>query len=50
MTHEPQPTVWPALRYDDARAAIRFLVEVFGFAETLVVPDEDDDVVLAELR
>jgi uncharacterized glyoxalase superfamily protein PhnB len=34
----PQPTVWPALRYDDAPAAIRFLVDVLGFQETLVVP------------
>jgi uncharacterized glyoxalase superfamily protein PhnB len=46
-----QPTVWPALRYTDARAAIRFLVEAFGFEERLVVPSEDDrDVVHAELR
>ena len=34
------PTVWPALRYRDARAAIRFLVEAFGFEESLVVPGE----------
>jgi uncharacterized glyoxalase superfamily protein PhnB len=45
-----QPTVWPALRYDDAPAAIRFLVDVFGFREALVVPDERGDVVHAELR
>jgi uncharacterized glyoxalase superfamily protein PhnB len=45
------PTVWPALRYTDARAAIRFLVEVFGFEERLVVPGEGDrDVAHAELR
>ena len=45
------PTVWPALRYRDARAAIRFLVEAFGFEERLVVPGEGDrDVVHAELR
>lgn len=45
------PTVWPALRYTDARAAIRFLVEAFGFEERLVVPGEGDrDVVHAELR
>jgi uncharacterized glyoxalase superfamily protein PhnB len=45
------PTVWPALRYTDARAAIRFLVEVLGFEERLVVPGEGDrDVAHAELR
>ncbi|HEX3607004.1 MAG TPA: VOC family protein [Candidatus Dormibacteraeota bacterium] len=45
------PTVWPALRYDDARAAIRFLVTAFGFEERLVVPGEGDrDIVHAELR
>ncbi|TNC24289.1 VOC family protein [Amycolatopsis alkalitolerans] len=45
-----QPTVWPALRYDDAPAAIRFLVDVFGFREALVVPDERGDIRHAELR
>jgi uncharacterized glyoxalase superfamily protein PhnB len=45
------PTVWPALRSTDARAAIRFLVEAFGFEERLVVSGEGDrDVVHAELR
>lgn len=29
-------TVWPAFRYRDARAAIRFLVDVFGFEERAV--------------
>lgn len=46
----PEPTVWPALRYDDAPAALRFLVDVFGFREALVVPDDDGDIVHAELR
>jgi uncharacterized glyoxalase superfamily protein PhnB len=45
----PAPNVWPALRYDDAPAAIRFLVDVLGFTETLVVPD-GDLVAHAELR
>jgi uncharacterized glyoxalase superfamily protein PhnB len=45
----PAPNVWPALRYDDAPAAIRFLVDVLGFTETLVVP-EGDLVAHAELR
>ena len=45
-----QPTVWPALRYDDAPAALRFLVDVFGFREALVVPDDSGDITHAELR
>jgi uncharacterized glyoxalase superfamily protein PhnB len=45
-----QPTVWPRLRYDDAPGAIRFLVDVFGFREALVAPDDQGDVVHAELR
>lgn len=44
------PTVWPALRYDDAPGALRFLVEVFGFREALVVPDDAGDITHAELR
>ncbi|RJQ78266.1 VOC family protein [Amycolatopsis panacis] len=47
----PQPTVWPALRYDDAPRAIRFLVDVLGFEETLVVPGSAErEVAHAELR
>lgn len=34
-----RPVVWPTLRYDDAPAAIRFLVEVFGFVESAVYGD-----------
>jgi uncharacterized glyoxalase superfamily protein PhnB len=47
---QPQPTVWPALRYDDAPGAVRLLVDVFGFRAALVVPGEDGDVMHAELR
>jgi len=32
----PAPQVWPTLRARDARALIRFLVDVFGFEETVV--------------
>lgn len=43
--------VWPTVAYDDAPAAIRFLVEAFGFEEALVVPGEGEGVVEhAELR
>jgi uncharacterized glyoxalase superfamily protein PhnB len=41
--------VWPTLIYTDARAAIRFLVEAFGFVETAVY-GEGDFVNHAELR
>ncbi|MBO0851744.1 MAG: VOC family protein [Pseudonocardia sp.] len=44
------PTVWPALRYDDAPAALRFLTDVLGFREALVVPDDAGDITHAELR
>ncbi|MBF0659902.1 VOC family protein [Rhodococcus sp. (in: high G+C Gram-positive bacteria)] len=30
------PGVWPCLSYSDARAAIRFLVDTLGFAESAV--------------
>jgi uncharacterized glyoxalase superfamily protein PhnB len=38
----PQPQVWPTLRARDARALIRFLVDAFGFEETMVYGDEDE--------
>ncbi|MGH3686940.1 MAG: VOC family protein [Pseudonocardiaceae bacterium] len=51
MTETPAPTVWPTLAYTDAPAAIRFLVEAFGFVETLVVPGEGGrEIAHAELR
>jgi uncharacterized glyoxalase superfamily protein PhnB len=49
----PAPTVWPTLRARDARALIRFLVDAFGFEETVVYGDQPDGsgdtVVHAEL-
>lgn len=44
----PAPTAWPCLSYADARAAIAFLVEAFGFEE-LAVYGEGDVVGHAEL-
>jgi uncharacterized glyoxalase superfamily protein PhnB len=44
------PAVWPALRCEDARGLIKFLVAAFGFAEALVVPGDKDIVVHAELK
>ncbi|GIE92740.1 VOC family protein [Paractinoplanes rishiriensis] len=37
----PPPQVWPTLRAADARALIRFLVDVFGFEETAVYGEGD---------
>jgi uncharacterized glyoxalase superfamily protein PhnB len=33
----PAPQVWPTLRARDARALIRFLVDAFGFEDTVVM-------------
>ncbi len=37
------PTIWPALTYKDAEAALRFLTDAFGFEEALVVRGEEGD-------
>ncbi len=51
MTETPAPSVWPGLLCTDARATIRFLVEAFGFVETIVVPGEREDQIMhAEVR
>jgi uncharacterized glyoxalase superfamily protein PhnB len=44
----PPPQFWPTLRASDARALIRFLVDVVGFHET-VVYGEGDRIDHAEL-
>lgn len=49
--NRPTTTVWPTFRYRDAPAAIRFLVNAFGFEEVAVYPGEGDrEVAHAELR
>jgi uncharacterized glyoxalase superfamily protein PhnB len=40
----------PAVRYDDARRAVEWLSEAFGFEVGLVVDGEDGRVVHAQLR
>jgi uncharacterized glyoxalase superfamily protein PhnB len=37
----PAPQVWPTLRARDGRALIKFLVEAFGFEETVVYGEGD---------
>jgi uncharacterized glyoxalase superfamily protein PhnB len=50
-TSSRNATVWPTLRYADAPAAIRFLVEAFGFEEVVRYPGASEDIVAhAELR
>jgi len=42
--------VWPCLNYRDARAALAFLTDAFGFEPTIVEPPEGDVVAHSELR
>ena len=44
------PTVFPGLNYDDARAAIDFLVKAFGAERHAVHADDDGSIQHAELR
>lgn len=41
MTQTPPPQVWPTFGARDARALIKFLVDAFGFEETVVYGDAD---------
>jgi uncharacterized glyoxalase superfamily protein PhnB len=43
------PTIYPALRYKDAHAAIRFITDAFGFKEHAVHEGPDGTVAHAEL-
>ena len=45
----PIRTIIPTLRYIDAAAALRWLADVFGFEENLVVPGEGDRIEHAQL-
>ena|ERR1700682_3730599 len=42
--------IYPALRYPDARAAMRFLCNAFGFEVVAVHPEEGEPVMHAELE
>ena len=41
MPATPEPQVWPTLRARDARALITFLVDAFGYEETVVYGEGD---------
>jgi uncharacterized glyoxalase superfamily protein PhnB len=43
-------TIFPILRYNDARAAIRWLCQAFGFREVFCTPEEGPFVRHARLR
>ena len=43
-------TIFPILRYKDARGAMRWLYTAFGFAEVLSVPESGEFVRHAQLR
>ncbi len=45
----PAQTVFPALRYADAPAAMDWLEKAFGFERQLVVPNPDGTIAHAEL-
>ncbi len=49
MSGQTHPTIFPALRYRDANAAIDWLERAFGFQEKAVYRDEDGAVQHAEL-
>jgi uncharacterized glyoxalase superfamily protein PhnB len=42
-------SVYPTLRYDDAKAAIRFLVDTLGITEKSVMGSDDGTIGHAEL-
>src|SRR3712207_3061760 len=43
-------TIYPALRYHHAAAAIAFLEQAFGFERVAVGPGDNGEIVHAELR
>ena len=49
MPQDP-PNIFPALRYDDAPAAIEWLGRAFGFETHFEVPGPDGSIAHAELR
>lgn len=43
MSDRPETAVWPIVQYQDARAALRFLADGFGFEITEVHPADPDE-------
>ena len=44
-----KPSLYPCVFYQDAPAAIEWLVEAFGFEKLMIVPGPDGSIVHAEL-
>jgi uncharacterized glyoxalase superfamily protein PhnB len=44
------PSLYPCVFYQDAPAAIEWLVNAFGFEKLMIVPGADGSIVHAELR
>ena len=49
MPAEVRPNMFPAMRYEDAPAAIEWLEKAFGFRRQMVVPGPDDTIAHAQL-
>ena len=50
MAHTAVPSIYPALRYQDGRAAIEWLCQVFGFQRHVVFEAPDGSIGHAELQ
>jgi uncharacterized glyoxalase superfamily protein PhnB len=50
MTERQLTAVWPLVRYKDARAALRFLTDAFGFEVAEVHPPDEGPVAHAVVR
>ena len=49
LPKDTRTTVVPSLRYRDEPAAIKWLCEVFGFEQQLIVPNADGSIAHAQL-
>lgn len=49
MPRETRPNIFPAIRYQNAPAAIEWLVRAFGFEKQMVVDGPDDTIAHAQL-
>ena len=48
--HDGMPNIFPFLRYQDAPAALEWLVSAFGFEKQMVVPGPDGTIAHAQMR
>jgi len=50
QTQDPRPVLYPFLRYADARSAVQWLGDAFGFKAQAVFDGPDGSIAHAELR